>query len=338
MWKVIKKRLLLAVPTLIGVSLVAFLLVRVAPGDPVMLLLGEQGSDPEVVRSMKASLGLNRSYFEQYFIFLKNIIQFDFGNSIVSSRSVWEEFRESFAATLELSILSLLWAILLGIPIGIFAAIKRGSLWDRILMGGSLVGYSLPVFYLGLIFILFFSVKWGLTPVSGRIDAWFDIPQVTNFLLIDVFFSQEKWLGFLSALKHLALPVLTLGTIPLAALSRMTRTCLLEVIQENYIRTARSKGAGEFRVYFVHALKNAFLPVLTLTGSLFGTLLTGAILTETVFSWPGLGRWFVAAVESRDYPVIQGGIVLISVVVIFVNLSIDVLYLWVNPKLRETQQ
>jgi dipeptide transport system permease protein len=335
MFQLILRRLLTAIPTLLGVSVVAFVLIRLVPGDPVELLIGERGASPEVMAELRANLGLDQSLPVQYFSFLKNALAFDLGTSIISKKPVIDEFLARFPATVELSMVGLIVAIVIGIPVGILAAVKRNSCFDYFFMGGALVGYSMPIFWWGLILILIFSVHLGLTPVSGRISVFFDIPPTTGFMLIDSWLSEEGAPAFWSALKHLILPAIALGTIPLAAIARMTRSSLLEVLREDYIRTAKAKGLTSYRVVTVHALRNALIPIVTVIGVMVGTLLTGAILTETIFSWPGIGRWLVMSVTSRDYPVIQGGVWLISSLIIFVNLIVDLVYMWINPHMRD---
>lgn len=328
------KKVLLIIPTLIGASLISFSLIRMVPGDPVTHLLGERGGDPQVVEEMRARFGLDKSAPEQYFIFIKNALSGDLGFSTVSKRSVSEEFWGRFPATLELSLLGLFWATIVGVPLGILAALKKNSFLDYAVMGSALIGYSMPIFWWGLILIIIFSVQLGWFPVSGRIGIEYDLVSWTGFYLIDSWRSDQPVSAFLSALKHLFLPALVLGTIPLAVMARMTRSSLLEVLGEDYVRTAKAKGLSFSRVVLVHAFRNALVPIITVFGLLFGTLLTGAILTETIFSWPGIGRWLVKSVEARDYPVIQGGILYIAFMVVLVNLVIDLLYIWAYPKIR----
>ena len=327
------KKFFLMIPTLLGASVIAFALIRWVPGDPITNMLGERGGDPEVVAEMKAKFGLDRPVVEQYFVFLGNALKGDMGVSIVSRRPVAEEFWSRFPATLELSFVALVWSVLLGIPMGILAAVKRNSFFDYSVIGVSLVGYSMPIFWWGLILVIFFSVNLGWFPVSGRIDVIYDIQSVTGFLLIDSWFA-EGWPAFVDALKHLALPAIVLGTIPLAVMARMTRSSLLEVLGEDYVRTAKAKGLNHFRVVYIHALRNALIPIVTVIGLLVGALLTGAVLTETIFSWPGIGRWLVKSVEARDYPVIQGGVLYLAFLIVVVNLLVDVVYLWVYPRMR----
>lgn len=330
------KRLVHALPTLIGVSLIAFLLIRLIPGDPVQLMVGERGASPETIAEMRANLGLDQPLWRQYFQFITRAMRGDLGESVISKRGVWQEFADRFPATLELSMVAMFWAVLVGIPLGVMAALKRRQWLDHLLMSCSLVGYSMPIFWWGLILIMVFSVQLGWTPVSGRISAAFDVEPWSGFMLIDVLRRGEGLAGLWAAIRHLILPALVLGTIPVAAIARMTRSSLLEVLREDYVRTAKAKGLSFYKIVFVHALKNALLPVVTVIGLMLGTLLTGAVLTETLFSWPGVGRWLVASVLSRDYPVLQGGVLLLSLMIIFVNIGIDVLYTWLNPRLRDS--
>ncbi|MGK0367874.1 MAG: dipeptide transport system permease protein [Thermoproteota archaeon] len=335
MIKFMLKRLGVIIPTLLGVSILAFGLIRFVPGDPVLLLLGERGASPELYAKMQANLGLDKPVLTQYGLFIKNMLQGDFGTSVVSKQPVLTEFMDRFPATLELGFTALLFAILLGIPCGIFAAINRNKFPDYSVMGLALVGYSMPIFWWGLVLILIFSVTLGITPVSGRLSVMFDIDHVTGFMLIDTLLAEEdKWPAFLDAIKHLILPAIAMGTIPLAVIARMTRSSMLEVIGEDYMRTAKAKGLPKFQVIAIHGLRNALIPVVTIIGLMFGSIITGAILTETIFSWPGIGKWMVASVTARDYPVIQGAIIFIAAMIIFINMMIDITYVVVNPKMR----
>ena len=327
------------IPTLVGISLFSFTLVRLVPGDPVLLLIGERGVDRETYLTMQRNLGLDRPLPVQYFSFIGNALRGDLGRSIISNRSVAEEFLDRFPATLELGLCALFWATIFGIPLGIMAALRRNSFLDYSLMGGSLVGYSMPIFWWGLILIIVFSIGLGLTPVSGRISILYDIEPITGFLLIDTLFNldllRQEGLGpFLSTIHHLILPSVAMGTIPLAMTARMTRSSMLEVLNEDFVRTAKAKGLPQSKVIFLHALRNALIPIVTVLGLMFGTIITGAILTETIFSWPGIGRWFVAAINARDYPVIQGGILFIATMVITINMVVDILYALINPRMR----
>ncbi len=334
MIKLFLKRVWQSVPTLFLVSVIAFALIRMLPGDPVLLMLGERGGSPELVAELRANLGLDQPLFVQYFKFIKEAVRGNFGDSIVSRQPVLKEFIDRFPATIELGFFALSFAVLVGIPLGVFSALRRGSLWDRILMSISLFGYSMPIFWWGLLLILIFSVQLGLTPVSGRISPLYDLEPWSGFMLIDVWVRGSGWPGFQNALRYLILPALVLGTVPMAAIARMTRSSLLEVLKEDYVRTAKAKGLSASKVIFHHALKNALIPIVTVVGLMFGTILTGAVLTETIFSWPGIGKWLVTSVIARDYPVIQGGILLISFFVIAINIFVDVLYLYLNPRLK----
>jgi len=328
------KRLLNLIPTIIGVTIISFLLIRLVPGDPVMLLLGERGADPKVYNEMKRSLGLDKPLTSQYMSFITNAIKGDLGTSIISKRRVSEEFIGRFGATLELGLAAMVFAILIGIPIGVIAALKRNSIIDYFLMGTSLIGYSMPIFWWGIILILIFSVNLGWTPVSGRVSVMYEVDRITGFLLIDSLFSEDGIEAFISAAKSIILPAIAMGTIPLAVTARMTRSSMLEVLGQDYIRTAKAKGTPVLKIIFIHALRNALIPIITVLGLMFGSIITGAILTETIFSWPGIGKWIVASINARDYPVIQGGILIIATMVITINFIVDIIYAWANPRMR----
>jgi dipeptide transport system permease protein len=339
---VLLKKLFDIVPTLIGVTIISFILIRLVPGDPVLLLLGERGADPAVYNQMKSQLGLDLPLYQQYWNFLSEALSGNLGQSILSKNSVSEEFFARFPATLELGIVSLVFAIVLGIPLGILAALKRGKFWDMFIMGGSLLGYSMPIFWWGLILILTFSISMGITPVSGRISIMFDVEHVTGFMLIDTLMpeviEEEGLAAFISAVKHLILPSLAMGTIPLAVIARMTRSSFLEVIREDYIRTAKAKGLSLSSIVWKHAFRNALIPIVTVIGLMFGSIITGALLTETIFSWPGIGKWLIHSINGRDYPVIQGGVLLIATFIVLINAGVDLLYAVINPKIRDGQK
>ena len=326
-------RLLVLIPTFIGVSIIAFAFIRLLPGDPVMLLSGERVMDPARHAQIMHELGMDRPMIVQYLSYIGGILTGDFGTSIVTKQPIIKQFFALFPATLELSLCAIIIAIVLGIPAGVFAAIKRGSFFDQSVMGAALVGYSMPIFWWGLLLIILFSGILRWTPVSGRIDLLYFFPSVTGFMLIDSLLSGQKG-AFTSALSHLILPAIVLGTIPLAVIARQTRSAMLEVLSEDYVRTARAKGLSPFRVVGIHALRNAMIPVITTIGLQVGVMLAGAILTETIFSWPGIGKWMVDSVFKRDYPVIQGGLLLIAAIIMIVNLIVDLLYGLVNPRIR----
>ncbi|ARU89762.1 ABC transporter permease subunit [Pseudomonas sp. M30-35] len=329
----IARRLGLLIPTFFGVTLLTFALIRMIPGDPVEVMMGERRVDPALHAEALHRLGLDKPLYAQYFDYIGNLAQGDLGESLRTRESVWHEFITLFPATLELSLAALLFAGTLGLTAGVIAALKRGSLFDHGVMGISLAGYSMPIFWWGLLLIMFFSVWLGWTPVSGRINLLYDIEPRTGFMLIDTLLSDEEG-SFIDALQHLILPAIVLGTIPLAVIARMTRSAMLEVLREDYVRTARAKGLSPTRVVFVHGLRNALIPVLTVIGLQVGTLLAGAVLTETIFSWPGVGKWLIESIGARDYPVVQNGILLIACLVIMVNFVVDILYGLANPRIR----
>lgn len=328
--------------TLVGVTLVCFVLIRSIPGDPVLVLVGERGASPEAIIDMKQKLGLDKSLPEQFWLFATRAVSGDLGKSIVSKNEVLSEFKERFPATLELGFFALLLAVVIAIPLGIVAAIKRNTWFDHVLMGASLVGFSMPIFWWGLILILIFSVNLGWTPVSGRIAVEFDVPTWSGLYLLDTLrpsvLSSDGLAPFISSVRHLILPAIALGTIPLAVLARMTRSSMLEVLGEDYVRTARAKGLSFYRIIFVHALKNALIPIVTTVALLFGLIITGAVLTESIFSWPGVGKWIVASIVARDYPVIQGGVLILSSIIIITNVLVDLIYILINPRLRKSLQ
>ncbi|KGM26205.1 dipeptide ABC transporter permease DppB [Photorhabdus luminescens] len=336
MLQFILRRLGLVIPTFIGITLLTFAFVHMIPGDPVTIMAGERGISAERYAQLMAEMGLDKPLWQQYFHYVSNVLHGDLGISMKSRISVWEEFVPRFKATLELGICAMLFAIAVGIPVGVLAAVKRGSVFDHTAIGLSLTGYSMPIFWWGIMLIMLVSVQLDLTPVSGRIsDSVFldDSYPLTGFMLIDTLFWGEAG-DFKDAVMHIILPAVVLGTIPLAVIVRMTRSSMLEVLGEDYIRTARAKGLSRIRVIVVHALRNALLPVVTVIGLQVGIMLAGAILTETIFSWPGLGRWLIDALQRRDYPVVQGGVLLVAIMIILVNLIVDLLYGIVNPRIR----
>ena len=336
MFQFILRRLGLVIPTFIGITLLTFAFVHMIPGDPVTIMAGERGVSPERHAQLMADMGLDKPLYQQYFHYVNGVLHGDLGTSLKSRTPVWQEVVPRFKATLELGICAMIFAIVVGIPVGVLAAVKRGSIFDHTAVGISLTGYSMPIFWWGIMLVMLVSVQLNLTPVSGRIsDTVFldDSMPLTGFMLIDSLIWGEPG-DFKDAVMHMILPALVLGTIPLAVIVRMTRSSMLEVLGEDYIRTARAKGVSRMRVIVVHALRNALLPVVTIIGLQVGTLLGGAILTETIFSWPGLGRWLIDALQRRDYPVVQGGVLLVATLIIVVNLLVDVLYGVVNPRIR----
>jgi len=327
------RRLGTFVPTFIGVSLVSFLFIRLLPGDPIMLMAGERGMSDERYSALLTQFGYDQPIYLQYWDYVVGILQGDLGVSFKTKRPVWDEFFALFPATLELSVCAMAFALLLGLPAGIVAAVNRGKWPDQLLMSTALVGYSMPIFWWALLLIIYFSGVLGWTPVSGRMSLQYFFPSGTGFMLIDSLVSGQKG-AFSSAVQHLILPTIVLGTIPLAVIARQTRSAMLEVLGEDYVRTARAKGLSSLRINGLHALRNAMIPVITVIGLQVGTLMAGAILTETIFSWPGIGKWIVDAIGSRDYTTVQGGLLMIALIVMVVNLFVDITYGFINPKIR----
>jgi len=326
------RRLALLVPTLLGMSILAFSLIHLVPGDPAAVMLGERAT-PAAIANLRAELGLDRPLYEQYGHFLGGLLTGDLGRSLKTREYVAVEMAARFPATFELALAAILFASLFGVAAGILAARWRRSFFDVFVMAGSLAGVSMPIFWLGLLFILFFSVQLGWLPLAGRIDPAFAVPRVTGFLLVDTLVA-GKPAAFLDAVRHLVLPAIVLGTIPLAVIARMTRAAVLDVLTQDYVRTAWAKGLSEARVLLVHVLKNALIPTVTVIGLQFGYLLGGAIITETIFAWPGVGRWLVLAVSARDFRAIQGGVLLLATVFVLVNLLVDLLYAVIDPRIR----
>ena len=333
MLRFLLRRVTLIVPTFVGVTLLSFLLIHLVPGDPIEVRTGERGITPERLAELRHAMGLDRPLWQQFLSYEGHVVHGDLGTSIITRQPVWHEFITLFPATVELSLCAILFAIAVGLPLGVIAAVRRGSVFDYGLMGLSVTGASMPIFWWGLMMILIFSVALGWTPVSGRISDVFYVVPWSGFMLIDAWFSDDAG-AVRSALSHLILPPILLGTIPLATIARMTRSSMLEVLGEDYIRTARAKGLAGLRVVIVHALRNALIPVVTVIGLQVGTLLGGAILTETIFSWPGVGHWLVESIQRRDYPVLQGGTLLVATLVMLVNLGVDLTYGALNPRIR----
>lgn len=331
------RRAALTIPTFLALMFLTFVMIRLVPGDPIEVRKGERGISPERLEQLRHEMGLDQPIWKQFLDYAGQILSGDFGTSIISNQKVLSEFAALFPATLELSLCAMLFAVILGIPAGVIAAVKRGGVFDQSLMTVALTGYSMPIFWWGLILILFMSNTLGLTPVSGRMDLIkYYFEPTTGFMLIDTafFVGADQKGAFLDAVRHLILPTIVLGTVPLAVIARMTRSSMLEVLQEDYVRTARAKGLSSWRVVGLHALRNALIPVVTTIGLSITTLFGGAVLTETIFSWPGVGKWLIESIGRRDYPALQGGIMLISGLVILVNLGIDMLYGLINPRIR----
>ncbi len=325
------RRILILIPTLLGVSIIVFLMLHMTPGDPAELLLGERATE-EALFELREHLGLNEPLYVQYGMFLKRLMKGDLGETIWTRQKVWIEVKHRFPATIELTLAALCIACFFGIIFGIISATKQYSIFDYVSMLGALAGVSMPIFWLGLIFMLIFSLNLGWLPISGRLSIDIDLEVITNFYILDAVLTRN-WAALKDAIWHLIMPAVTLSTIPMAIVARMTRSAMLEVLRQDYIKTAKAKGLSNFTVTFKHALRNALIPVVTTVGLQFGVALGGAILTETIFAWPGVGKWMYDAVMQRDYMVIQGGTLIIAAVFVVINLCVDVLYAVINPRI-----
>ncbi|WP_164668143.1 ABC transporter permease [Virgibacillus doumboii] len=332
MLKYIIRRILMLIPVLIGVSILTFSLIHLVPGDPAVSMLGNKATEAQL-ENLREELGLNDPYIVQYGRFLGDILQGDLGESIQSKEDIAHELMNKLPATMELAFFAMILAIVVGIGAGVIAAVKQYSWFDNITMTGALFGVSMPIFWLGLMMILLFSVQLQLMPPSGRLSSSIELETITNFYLLDSILTWN-WTAFKDAFFHLLMPGIALSTIPMAIIARMTRSSMLEVMKQDYIRTADAKGLRGHLIIFRHALKNAFLPVLTVIGLQFGLLLGGAVLTETIFSWPGVGRYVYLAVLGRDYPIVQSTILIIATMFVLVNLLTDLLYKYFDPRIR----
>ncbi len=332
MLRFVVRRLMLLVPILLGLSILVFLWIRALPASPAVSLLGERAT-PESIAQIEEQYGLDEPIHVQYWSYLKTVAQGDLGTTIRSRRPVTDELKERFPATIELTFAALLFAVTLGIPLG-FAAAKRYGTWvDHSSLVLSLLGISIPVFFLAILLKYIFAVELGLLPTVGRIDVLIDIEHPTNFYTIDALLAGDLE-AFWDVIKHLILPAIALGSIPLAIIARITRASVLDVQNEDYVRTARAKGLAPRTVDARHIFRNALLPITTIIGLQAGLLLSGAVLTETVFAFPGMGSWLVEAIRQRDYPILQGGILFVSLVFVLVNLLVDVSYALINPRIR----
>jgi len=332
MAKYIARRIIEAIPVIFGVSVLVFMLLHLSPGDPVIAILGERAT-PENVEAMRERLGLNKPLYEQYFIWVGNILQGDLGNTVRGNIPVSNEIAARFPATVELSLAALFLSTIVGVPLGIISGIKRNSFIDTLTMFGALFGVSIPVFVLGLLLIFRFGVELGWLPFVGRLTSGVSIERRTGLHLIDALLSGNAR-GFKDALEHLILPTITLATVSLAIIARITRSAMLEVLNQDYIRTARAKGLKGRQVIMTHAFRNALLPVVTIIGLSLGRLLSGAVLTETIFAWPGVGKWLFDSIIARDYPIVQSMTLLIALVFIVINLAVDLLYAVIDPRIR----
>ena len=332
MLRFVVRRLLLLVPILLGLSILVFLWIRALPGGPAQALLGERAT-PQAIAQIEREYGLDKPIQVQYWRYLKTVGRGHFGQSVATRRDVTTELRQKFPATVELAVAAMLFSIIFGIPLGFFAAKRYGGLFDNLSLVGSLLGVSIPIFFLGIILKYIFAIQLGLLPTVGRIDVLIDLKHPTGFYVLDALIAGDMH-AFLDTLKHLILPAIALGSIPLSIIARITRAAVLDVQNEDYVRTARAKGMSPGIVDRRHVLRNALLPIVTVIGLQVGFLLAGAVLTETVFAWPGIGTWLVEAIDNRDYPVLQGGILFVAVVFVLVNLLVDVSYGFLNPRIR----
>jgi peptide/nickel transport system permease protein len=326
------RRVLSLIPTLLGVSIIVFLFLRMIPGDPALALAGEHATEANVER-IREEFGLNKPLHEQYLTYMGKVLRGDLGRSVLSRRPITDEIKVRFPATIELSVCALTVALVVGVPAGMISATKRNSIFDSVAMIGSLLGISMPIFWLGLMLNWFFAVQLGWLPSVTRLDSGIELQRITNLLIVDSILTGNAE-ALLNAIQHLILPAVALGTIPMAIIARMTRSAMLEVLEQDYVRTARAKGLIERVVIVRHALRNALLPVITIIGLQVGVLLSGAVLTETIFAWPGIGRWLYLSILSRDYPIVQGMALFITVLFLVVNLLVDISYAMVDPRIR----
>jgi peptide/nickel transport system permease protein len=332
MLRYVVRRLLLLVPILLGLSILVFFWVRALPGSPISSLLGERAT-PELVQRYKDRYGYGEPVYKQYWKQLRSWTRADFGTSIATHRQITDEIKQRFPATMELSVAALIFAVGIGVPLGFLAAKKHGRLFDHASLFLSLIGISIPVFFLAIILKYIFAIKLGWLPTVGRISVLIETKHPTNFYVVDAIVTGD-WNALKDVLKHLILPAIALGSIPLAIITRITRAAVLDVQNEDYVRTARAKGLPPLTVDRRHILRNALLPISTIIGLQTGLLLSGAVLTETVFAYPGLGSWLRDAIFNRDYPVIQGGILFVAFVFVLVNLLVDISYAIINPRIR----
>ena len=334
MLKFIVRRLIAAIPVLFGLSLILFAFVHLLPGDPSRAILGQHAT-PEGVARIRASLGLDRPLYEQYFIYIGQLLRGDLGASIITGAPVAQDFADRFPGTVELTVFALIVAVGVGIPLGRLAGHHVQGVTDGAVTVFSLLGISIPIFVLGLTLQWIFGAQLHWLPTSGRVDPRLNVQSITGFMLIDTL-AQGRFDAFVDALKHLILPAIALGSIPLAIITRITRASVLDVTNEDYVRTARAKGLAERRVDDRHIMRNAWLPVVTVIGLQVGGLLAGAVITETIFAWTGVGRWVVDAIGDRDYFIIQSSILIFALIFLVVNLVVDVLYAYLNPRIRYT--
>jgi peptide/nickel transport system permease protein len=328
----IGRRILQIIPVLLGVSIIVFFMVRAIPGDPAQILLGQTATQ-EQVQAMRAQMGLDKPVPVQYVLFLRDAFTGDLGESIVTGRPVTVELMARLPATLELTAFAMFVAVLVGVPVGVISAVKQYSIVDKITSVLALTGISMPIFWLAMILVVIFTVNLQLLPFPGRLSSETTITAITGLVLVDSLLT-FNFAGFWDGLKHLILPAVALGTIPMAVVTRMTRSSMLEVMNEDYVRTARAKGVVPWRVVFKHALRNAMLPTVTVIGLQVGLLMGGAIITERIFAWPGVGQIAYDSINRRDYAMIQGVVLYGALFFVLVNLLVDILYAVLDPRVR----
>lgn len=330
-WYIIK-RLLMLIPVLLGTSIIAFSLIHLAPGDPARTMAGEHASQ-RTINAIKEKYGLDKPLYIQYGIWLNRALHGDMGRSIVSNEYVTKEILDRFPNTFELTFFAMILAIAIGTMAGIISASKQYSALDYTFMGIALFGVSMPVFWLGIMLMMIFGVYLRWLPIGGRINILIPFHRITGFYLLDSIIT-GNFAALISTLRYLILPSTALATIPMATIARVSRSSMLEVLRQDFIRTERAKGLSERVVIYKHAVRNAMIPVITVIGLNFGLLLAGAILTETVFSWPGIGRYVVNAVRMRDYPAVQGCVLFFALVFVIVNLVTDIIYVYIDPRIH----
>lgn len=326
------RRICMMIPVLLVLSLLIFLMIETIPGDPAEIILGDHAT-PEALARLRTEMGLDRPWFVRYGAFLGRIVRGDLGESLISGAPVLDEIKAKLAATMELSVFALAVAVVVGVFVGFLSAWKQNSLFDYLSTVGALLGVSMPIYWLGFLMIIFFSLHLGWLPTSGRTTATLSLIPVTGFYGIDALLAGD-WHAFRDVLAHLVMPSLCLATVPMATIARMTRSSMLEALNQDYVRTAKAKGVSTGKIISVHAFKNASIPIITVLGLQFGTLMGGAILTESVFSWPGVGTWILQGIMARDYAVISGGTLVVSALFILVNLGVDILYAFLDPRIR----
>ena len=332
MGQFIARRLLSLLPVMLGVSIVVFALIRMIPGDPVIVMLGERARPADIER-VREEMGFNRPIYVQYLEWMGRVVRGDLGTSIINRTAVMDELKYRLSATVEMILVGMIIGLIIGISIGILSALRRNSWIDLIATAGALLGVSMPIYWLALILIYALAVNRQIFPPSARLDADLEVVRRTGFMLIDTLLMGDIRL-FLNALWHLILPSFVLSTVVMPILARMTRSSMLEVMRQDYVRTASAKGLQRRVVIVRHALKNALLPIVTVVGLQLGGLLGGALLTETIFSWPGMGLWTYRAILSRDYPIVQGAVLVSATIYVMVNLLVDISYAYLDPRIR----